>query len=92
MVYTLRAPPGSTAVVRVGRSLALNATPGVVIEDLVGLSRTFPVPQVPAGGEVEWGFVVPASLPVGFVFAAQMDVTLPGGELRRTNSIVGVLR
>lgn len=92
LVFTLRAPPGSTAVGRVGRSLALETTPGIEIENLVGLARTFPIPLVGASGEVEWGFVVPSTFPRGFVFVAQVDVTYPGGEVRRTNSIVNVVR
>lgn len=92
LVFTLRAPPGSTAVGRVGRSLALEATPGIEIENLVGLARTFPIPPVGPSGEIEWGFVVPPTFPKGFVFVAQVDVTHPGGEVRRTNSIVNVVR
>jgi hypothetical protein len=47
---------------------------------------------LPAGGTAGFDWHVPASWSPGTKLFAQAELTLPGGEIRRTNSVPFIVR
>lgn len=91
VTFTLRGEPGASATLVLGRGLVVEPTPGVLMERLVLLARVFPLGPIPATGEAVRTITLPTTLPHGFVFGAQAEVTGTNG-LRRTNSMPIVVR
>jgi hypothetical protein len=91
ITFTVHAQPGSHAVLRMGRGLALAPTPGIDIEQLVQANRNFDLGIVPASGQVTKVIPLPATVTPGLLFAAQAEVTGTNG-LRRTNSVPVIVR
>ncbi len=93
-VLTLRAnaAPGSTVDLLLGRFPTVVDFGGLEEDLLLIEVRRFPLGTVGAGGVIGFNFTVPAFLGDGFTFFAQAEVTLPGGEVRHTNSVPVVLR
>jgi hypothetical protein len=100
VTLTLTGPPGAHAILRLGRDLALVPDPNTRIERLVAGNQTVDLGTIPASGQVALSMGVSSVLadprfqpwPVGSFFAAQGEVTLTTGRLRRTNSISIVVR
>lgn len=90
--FRVAAEPGSTVSLMMGRN-AIVAPYGNLEEDLlVQQQRVFHLGTVDASGVIGFNFPISAALPQGFTFFAQAKVTLPGGELRYTNSVPLIVR
>jgi hypothetical protein len=90
-MYTLRAPPGATAILYFGRHAIVTPTPHVLIEQLTPKSRVVNLGTIPASGQATFTWPIAAGLPPGTLWIAQSEVTLASGEARRTNSVPVVL-
>ena len=86
------ASPGETIRLEISREPARIATPGVVVEDLVGPGLVVPMPPPPsAGAQTTYPHAWPSDWPVGTVVFAQAELVSAAGT-RRTNSVPIVLR
>jgi hypothetical protein len=90
--FVVRAPVASVATLNFGRSPIVIADGAAAIEQLAAPSRVAHLGAVPGSGEVTLTWNIPTALPVGTFLVAQADLVLPGGELRRTNSLPIVVR
>lgn len=90
--FLLEAPAGATAVLYFGRSALLVPTPNVVIEQLTQRARTVNLGTIPASQQATFTWPIAAALPAGTRLFAQAEITLPGGEVRRTNSVPVIVR
>jgi hypothetical protein len=88
---TLHGLAGAHASLRVGRRVTVVADPSTQIETLVDGARMFDLGVIPASGTIDFPVYDP-SWPPGTFLAAQATVTLPGGRIRRTNSVPMVFR
>jgi hypothetical protein len=82
----LQGPPGASALLRFGRTAIHALDPGIVIERLTPAALLVTLGTLPAGGTAGFDWHVPASWSPGTKLFAQAELTLPGGEIRRTNS------
>jgi hypothetical protein len=87
----LRAAPGATAHLWLGRTMIVQTSTGVVVELLTNKARSIPLGIVPANGILSANVNVPP-LPNGYILVAQADVVLTSGETRRTNSLTMTVR
>ncbi len=92
LTFRANAAPGSTVDLLLGRFPTVVDLGGPEEDLLVIEMRRFSLGAVGAGGVIGFNFTVPAFLGDGFTFFAQAEVTLPGGEVRHTNSVPVVLR
>lgn len=87
----LRAPPGATAHLWLGRTMIVEPSTGVVVELLTNKMRLVPLGIVPASGVITSTVNLPP-LPNGYILIAQADTVLTTGETRRTNSLAMTVR
>jgi hypothetical protein len=92
LVFTLDAPPGSSALLSFGRRAVVSPDPNTVIEVLTPPSRTLNLGQIPASGTTTFTWHVSTLLPPGAKLFAQAKVTVSPTDVRRTNSIPVILR
>lgn len=92
MQFQLDAPPGSSAILYFGRNAILASDPNIEIERLTPASRTVNLGTIGGTGQASFTWPIAGMLPVGTRLIAQAQVTLPGGEIRRTNSVPVILR
>jgi hypothetical protein len=90
--FTLRAPPGSSAILYFGRTAIVVPTPNVVIEQLTPKSRIIDLGVVPASGIVAQSWPIASVLPPGTMLIAQAEITINPSDVRRTNSVPVILR
>ena len=89
--FDVTAPPGADVLLYLGRKPIVTPDPTVEIELLTPMSVKWPLGTVPASGGVSKSYKIRPLNP-GFDFYAQAEVTYPGGDVRRTNSIPLVVR
>ena len=65
--------------------------PGVEIELLTPMSVAWPLGTIPADGLLTRNYTIRPLNP-GFTFYSQAELTLAGGEVRRTNSVPIIVR
>jgi len=92
VTFEAYAPTGSTVDLVLGRSCVVNGSASSDVEELTSHDRVFSLGTVGASGKINRTFTIPSYLPRGFVFAAQTEVHLSGGQLRRANSVPIVVR
>jgi len=90
--FLLEGSSGASAVLAFGRTAILVPEPGIVIERLTPNTRVVSLGTLPAGGTATFDWHVPASWSPGTMLFAQAELTLPGGEIRRTNSVPLIVR
>ncbi|HKC52766.1 MAG TPA: hypothetical protein VKF60_18400, partial [Myxococcota bacterium] len=90
--FALDAPPGSTALLYLGRKPAVLNDPSTEIEVLTLATCVVDLGQVPGGGTVTYNWRVPSVLTPGVTFYAQAEVSVAPGDLRRTNSTPVIVR
>lgn len=90
--FDLRAEPGSSASLRLGRRPTVIATPGVLIEQLTHPLRALPLGIVPPNGIASRTLHIPSGIPIGTWFIAQAEVISTSGNLQRTNSCPIIVR
>ncbi|MCK6445501.1 MAG: hypothetical protein L6Q99_03840 [Planctomycetes bacterium] len=91
--FRVRAAPGATVDLLLGRNPTVVPHPPLLAEDLLVVkNRTFHLGTVGPSGVVGFNFPVPALLPQGFTFFAQAKVTFSASDVRYTNSVPLVLR
>jgi hypothetical protein len=88
----VHAPPGSNVRLKLGRNPILVADGLTEIEQLSGTARQANLGIVSASGQITVNWNLPGSWTVGSFAVLQADVTVPGGALRRTNSVPVVAR
>jgi hypothetical protein len=86
-LFTLRAPPGATAILYFGRHAIVVPTPHVLIEQLTQKSRIVNLGTIPASGQASFTWPIAAGLQPGTLLIAQAEVTIAPGQVRRTNSV-----
>jgi len=91
-IFTLDAPPGSTALLYVGRRAVVVPDPNTEIEVLTAGTRVVNLGQIPASGTLTFTWNVPSILAPGTKAFAQAEVSVAPGDLRRTNSVPVILR
>jgi hypothetical protein len=89
--FSLRAPPGSTAILYFGRTAIVVPTPNVLIEQLTPMAHVIDLGAVPASGIVTQNWPIAAGLPPGTMFIAQAEITVGPGDVRHTNSVPVIL-
>jgi hypothetical protein len=92
LVFLLRAPVGSSAILYFGRDAIVVPTPNTAVEQLTEMARIVNLGTIPASGQAMFTFPISASLEAGTFFVAQSEVTLSPSDIRRTNSIPIVVR
>ncbi|MBI5435182.1 MAG: hypothetical protein HZA52_20270 [Planctomycetes bacterium] len=90
--FRVHAAPGSSVELALGRAATVIPVAGLLEDQLLLPNRWFKLGAVPATGFLDFQFLVPASLPEGFVFFAQARVTFSTSDARFTNSVPLVLR
>jgi hypothetical protein len=90
--FTLRAPPGSSAILYFGRHAVLIPDPSGGIEQLTQKSRIVHLGTIPASGRATFTWPIALGLPAGTILIAQAEVTVAPGDVRHTNSIPVVVR
>lgn len=91
--FRVRAEPGATVDLLLGRNPTVVPHPPLLAEDLLVVkNRTFHLGTVGPSGVVGFNFHVPTLLPQGFTFFAQAKVTFAANDVRYTNSVPLVLR
>ena len=90
--FVVRAPVGSITTLYVGRNAVVIADGLATIEQLATHARAAHLGVVSGSGQVTVSWNVPANLSTGTFLIAQAELVLPGGELRRTNSVPIVVR
>jgi hypothetical protein len=90
--FTLRAPPGSSAILYFGRHAIVVPTPNTQIEQLTPKSRIVNLGTIPASGQAQFTWPLALSLQAGTLLIAQAEVTYSPSDIRRTNSIPVIVR
>jgi hypothetical protein len=90
--FTLRAPPGSTAILYFGRDAIVVPTPNTQIEQLTPKSRIVNLGVIPASGQAQFTWPVAVGLRAGTLLIAQAEVAYSPSDIRRTNSIPVIVR
>jgi hypothetical protein len=90
--FVVRAPVGSVATLFIGRNLVVIADGLATIEQLGTHARAAHLGVVSGAGQATVSWNIPAALSTGTLVVAQAELVLPGGELRRTNSVPIVVR
>jgi hypothetical protein len=88
----VHAPPGSSASLVLGRNPVLVADGLTEIEQLAGTTRQVNLGIVSGSGQIAVGWNLPGAWTVGSFAVLLARVTVPGGALRRTNSVPVVAR
>jgi len=89
--FRIAAPAGSSARIAVGAVPTVTPSVGVVEDALVARAKVENLGTIPATGVLGWNFAVPAQWQVGTTVFVQATLTYPGGEFRRTHSVVAVV-
>ncbi len=92
LTFRLVAPAGASAQLRIGPLPVIVPIGGLEEDVLVARAQTVGSGIVPAGDVLGFNFPIGANWLRGTTVFAQADVTLPGGEVRRTHSIPIVVR
>lgn len=87
LAFRLYGTPGASAQMFLGRRAVVVPIAGAAEDLLVSRDRVIPLGTVPASGELDWSFTVPANLPVGLVFYAQAATAPASGGVRLTHSV-----
>jgi len=88
----LRAQPGANARLNVGYSALVQATPGVLVENLLLKARSYDRGTVPASGIIDTGWSFQPSAPAGKLLIFQARIVDPAnGIVQRSNSIEAVI-
>jgi len=85
LTLTLHGPPGSTATLLVGSDPIVQATAGVLVDELVAPLDTVPLGTIPPSGSLTATYVVPDPV-FGPDLIAQVELTDGAGLVSRTNS------
>jgi len=91
VTFEVHGPPGAKAVLYLGRKPTVVSEPGVDIERLTAKNVVWSLGTIPAGGVLTQHYTIPPMRP-GSTFHSQAEVTLAGGEVRRTNSVPIIVR
>jgi hypothetical protein len=91
-LFTLRAPPGSSAILYFGRTPVLIHDPNTEIEQMTEKSRIVNLGTIPASGQATFVWPIDASSAPGAMWVAQAEVTVAAGDVRHTNSIPVIVR
>jgi hypothetical protein len=89
--FKVYGPPGADALLYLGRKPKVISEPGVEIELLTPMSVTWPLGTIPPEGVLTRNYTIRPLKP-GFTFYSQAELTLAGGEVRRTNSLPIIVR
>ncbi|MCE9595465.1 MAG: hypothetical protein K8S98_14855 [Planctomycetes bacterium] len=89
--FRVRAEPGSTVDLLMGRNATITPYGNLEEDLLLQKLRVFHLGVVSGSGSVSLNFPMPA-FPTGFVFFAQARVTLPSSEMRYSNSVPLIVR
>ncbi len=92
LTFRLVAPVGASAEMRIGAIPVVVPIGGLEEDVLVARAQTVGSGIVPAGGVLGFNFPIGPNWQRGTTVFAQANVTLPGGEVRRTHSIPIVVR
>lgn len=88
MTYTINAPVGTVAILRLGPEQALTAVAWAAEDELIVVDETQVLGLVPVDGTLDFPLVLPDPLPAnGFERYAQGMVSYPDTTRRNTNSI-----
>ena len=90
--FAIDGPSGAVAVLSFGRGAIVQVDPNTVIEKLTQALRSVNLGALPASGTVSFTLPLSSTLHPGAKLFAQAAVTLPGGEVRRTNSVPIIVR
>ena len=91
VTFQVHGPPGAEALLYFGRKPKVIPEPGVGIELLTPMSFAWPLGTIPDGGVLTHGDTIRPLKP-GYTFYSQAELTLQGGEVRRTNSVPIIVR
>lgn len=88
----LQAQPGTNARLNVGNSALVQATPGVLVDNLLLKARSFDRGTVPASGVIDTAWSFQPTAPAGklLIFQARI-VDVASGIVQRSNSIEAVV-
>ena len=92
VLFTTAGPPGATVTLSFGRNAVVQNDPNTVVPILVPPLRNVNLGTIGASGSVAFTWPIAGSLLPGTRLLAQARITLPSGEVRRTNSVPVILR
>jgi hypothetical protein len=88
--FEVAAPAGADVLLYLGRKPVVISDPTVRVELLTPMHINWPLGII-TGTAVQKTYKI-RPLPTGYTFYAQAELTYPGGEVRRTNSLAVVVR
>jgi len=92
LVFTIDGPVGAAVVLSFGRAPTLQNDPNTLVPILVPPLRNVNLGTIGATGSIDFTWLIPAVMQPGARLIAQALVTLPSGEMRRTNSSPVIVR